>query len=669
MGATIFTSYQNNDRSFALAPSTFGTVDQDHYTYIGFADSLAGSGFTTTYDDTKLFYAIKISTSPLTPVYTDFTGLWIPFEKHRDDNLATYTNCRIANPGDLLYHNSLGLAQQAVQPIAYYHKGTYNRVYFVIYEGHLDNEGGARAGHNHMIHVMFYDLDLGEFSPPMALPQVYPAGVDYHDIPSIIVSDDGSILVFKETLENAGSSHNTTMEFWKSDAPETIEDPASAGNHYFTQVLLLASGAAGAYAYPSPEKGPNDGEIMLFMRANGGDGQARFVVIKSEDNGSTWANLSGASDVITEIADGRDIMGDANLKWFLYNYPCNGSRDQGYHAFFISNEGTNSLVPATKGPDGQQQGSRGKLLHYVYSADGITWRNDVNYFAGTGGFTKNVVSSGAITPAELLANCVIEDVSSDVNESITVMDQWVDNDGNPSAIVINYNRYTEGTLYPNKANVLNEYYIIRYNRDTSTWVKMEIWQLMKDGLDANGVAVTDIPTWVSRPAMVAYGDGRFDVLFDRLIDEVDPYDVLSVKSNYSLARQIEITDSANLIYDHVYRIAATTTDNFGAGLVVGDYFYYRGVAVCSDEDRLIPIKTETVFWRTTDYGTTWFMVRPPMRMWHDQYGTVNGPIATGSCMYNTGYSFFFRGHPRRLTAAGTALDHSEFAMFIDKIQI
>lgn len=54
-----------------------GTNGASSYTYIGYADDATGTGFTTTFAETKNFIAIKATTNPIaTPVAADFTGLW-----------------------------------------------------------------------------------------------------------------------------------------------------------------------------------------------------------------------------------------------------------------------------------------------------------------------------------------------------------------------------------------------------------------------------------------------------------------------------------------------------------------------------------------------------------------------------------------------------------------
>jgi len=53
-----------------------GVDGSSAYSYIAYADDSSGSGFTTTFSDTKNWIGIITSTTPLTPVVGDFAGLW-----------------------------------------------------------------------------------------------------------------------------------------------------------------------------------------------------------------------------------------------------------------------------------------------------------------------------------------------------------------------------------------------------------------------------------------------------------------------------------------------------------------------------------------------------------------------------------------------------------------
>ncbi|MCU0423556.1 MAG: hypothetical protein MUC81_12170, partial [Bacteroidia bacterium] len=57
-----------------------GLNGQSAYVYIAYADSNTGTGFTTAFNAGKNYIAIKTSTVPLTPVQSDFNGLWFNYK-------------------------------------------------------------------------------------------------------------------------------------------------------------------------------------------------------------------------------------------------------------------------------------------------------------------------------------------------------------------------------------------------------------------------------------------------------------------------------------------------------------------------------------------------------------------------------------------------------------
>lgn len=74
------------------------------YLYVAYADDAIGTGFTTTFSDTKHYIAIKQTTSPIvTPIASDFTGLWVVYSGNPDlSSYLTIANSRyqfVSNAG------------------------------------------------------------------------------------------------------------------------------------------------------------------------------------------------------------------------------------------------------------------------------------------------------------------------------------------------------------------------------------------------------------------------------------------------------------------------------------------------------------------------------------------------------------------------------------------
>jgi len=73
-----------------------GASGANTYLYVAYADDAIGTGFTTTFSDTKHYIAIKQTTSPIvTPIASDFTGLWVVYSGNTDlSSYLTIANSR-----------------------------------------------------------------------------------------------------------------------------------------------------------------------------------------------------------------------------------------------------------------------------------------------------------------------------------------------------------------------------------------------------------------------------------------------------------------------------------------------------------------------------------------------------------------------------------------------
>ncbi len=553
-------------------------------------------------------------------------------------------------------YNTWLFAHITVTPIAYHYRGTYNRIYFVLYGTYEDANGDVRAGHSTGTWIMYYDLDNEVFSSEIAIPQIYAMDDphDYHDIPAMIVTDDGYILIVKESLEPSGV-HNSYVEFWKSNAPETIEDPGTPGTHYFTKVARFTNGTWGYYSYLGLMKSSTDGELLCFLRANGGGAHHHHLVVaKTEDNGSTWTDLEDGANDMTLIAECEDIAG-TGLDWYFYPFETKGpEKIYGYTLFGGLNEGINGTSP-----DGTPASSAYKYLIFLQSDDGITWNNFAKYYTGTG-FSKNILSSGAITAAELKANFVIRDVSTDARESIGVLDSWINKEGIPYALNVIYYTYdnSENPDYSRKDNRGKNFYITTYDTIADTWIDIDIEPLLKDPRDAH---VSTWPAFSSNPLIVCYSGETIDVILHRFIDGYDKYGTT----------HDEITSSADLVRGGIYRITATAGNNFGEGLIVGDYYQYTAGATptVDGSNKLMPIEKEIVFWRTHNNGDSWYEVREPFQFKEGRYATVQPGSGCSANMHDSGYLATFLAAPMRVDDSGVVYDHSKFVMFIDDVII
>ena len=110
-----------------------------------------------------------------------------------ETGIADYLKHKLIESDNMAYTSFL-LAQSASAPVAYHYQGTYNRIYFIIYGTYKDAQAVARGGQTTGTWVQYYDIEKEIFSKEIAIPQIYPQSVDYHDIPAIIVGDNGRII-------------------------------------------------------------------------------------------------------------------------------------------------------------------------------------------------------------------------------------------------------------------------------------------------------------------------------------------------------------------------------------------------------------------------------------------------------------------------------------------
>lgn len=66
-----------------------GPSGQSAYVYIAYAQDASGAGFSTTFNSSLPYIAIKSSTVPLTPVASDFSGLWFNYRGDVPDGYIT----------------------------------------------------------------------------------------------------------------------------------------------------------------------------------------------------------------------------------------------------------------------------------------------------------------------------------------------------------------------------------------------------------------------------------------------------------------------------------------------------------------------------------------------------------------------------------------------------
>ena len=161
---------------------------------------------------------------------------------------------------------SSGIFEYLTKPVAVHYEGTYNRTYVT----YLNDDGE--------ICVKYYDYGTETFSGEMVL---YDGSDDDHCAPSLIVLDDGRIMVFYP------SSHNGAIRCRRSVYPEDISS--------FSGAVTISSDSNNDY--PNPIQA-SDGTLYCTYRGSPSDGP--IVRSMSTNDGASW----GSHTNLIQFSDG-----------------------------------------------------------------------------------------------------------------------------------------------------------------------------------------------------------------------------------------------------------------------------------------------------------------------------------------------------------------------------
>ncbi len=241
-------------------------------------------------------------------------------------------------------------------PIYYYNDKTYH-VWM--------DKGDSRA------HIWSYDHIAKTESANYDLHSVSePAGDgDVHPMPSVIVADDGHIVVAQEFIRVAPATHNDAITIKRSDNVEDVTSwvNAKAENaNYWTYIGSWQPDNSQRLAYPILHK-DTSGNLYVISRRYESGGEFN-TIHKSIDHGVSW-------DAGHDIVDSNSVA-----IWMTPSAIIGGTSDVLRYMIGRSTS----------------YGTISDRVYYLESADeGVTWR-DISR-----GFTKDTVASGAITLAEL----------------------------------------------------------------------------------------------------------------------------------------------------------------------------------------------------------------------------------------------------------------------------
>lgn len=618
-------------------------------TYVAYADYDNGDGFTETFDETKLFYAIlQTSTVKTTRVQSDFTGLWRPVKIKR--STYEYNDVLIEPNGNGNYHtNTMGGSYNG--PPAVYYKGEYERIYFCIVERYWDAAQEAIVDGKTTHRVGYIDVRNNIVSNMVEIPFARYQASDTHTVPSVFVTPGGYVIVSYEILIGTpplGTSHNSNIEIWRSQEAEIIENPTSPGDHYFT----LASTISGAHSYPKLVSVSN-GNIYGYVRTYS-SGHKNMGMFMSDDDGVSWKSLSGVANSYTIVVN-YDRGGPSD--WYAYSYGVDGDSQYGINIFMVMNEGYLGTSP-----DGTAASSNMKVIYFLHSDDGITWENVVRYINGTGGYSKNIISGGALNYSELETNCKVSDVSTDVDISFGVLHGFLrETDGVPYILYYRHERYVEtGGTAPIINNCGTNLYINYYDNDLSSWNPVDIFAVLQ--LSSNSIYGIGL-NYGGMGFLKVYDSSTIDVGLTR---PKMPY--------YNDPLKTELSDTNDIVDGKIYLITATETNHFGTGAIVGDYLYIigngsgghitgAGNAVTLDiNNKLEPILLESVIFRTYNGGNTWSIVWEDSDPRHIGYTGLWNSFDYGS---KSNYTAIFKSITRPYDGS-TAAERCDFKILIGK---
>lgn len=452
--------------------------------------------------------------------------------------------------GMCLYSNFF--ANSDIVPAAYYYKGTRERIYFRFFEGLKDGANATRTGFYSRNWITYYDLKEKAFGQRYVMPCDYPSSTDYHNQGAMLVADDGHIIYIQEKLNSPGG-HNSPLEIYRSNSEEDIS------------IMNLVVTITGEFTYPMLRKLTN-GDLYIIVRERVG-GQERYMkILKSTDNGLTWAGLTGTANTFTTIID-LNLSG-----WFLYKY----------NVYSQDSEGLNLAVVAHQGV-----GSYGRRLYFLHSADGRNWTNAREYISPGNGYTRDVVTDGVLTDALLQTNYFVDGIAEG-SSTAGLGSRWGGLNSLDKIPILTYWVYNPSIQC---ADIITAWYITKYDYATDTWIKKDIQSILSSGRNFANEYLSNYYNHI-----YSYGNGVIDLF------------VPNIKKDNNIIDSLPIISSGTLVGGVYYRIITTEANHFGTGVVVGNIKRSAGTETCDANNTVRPVKLGVTIFRSVDYGQSWTLL-------------------------------------------------------------
>jgi hypothetical protein len=489
-------------------------------------------------------------------------------------------------------HQTLAMNMQTMGAQAWYHEGTRRRVYFT-FMGRLNWNAPIEYLTNY---VSYYDLDSRDFAEPVDLGTDYATLVDVHLMAFPVVDSNGYIHIYHETGKtgiawDSNSQHNTNIIHKVSDAPEDIET--------FSRVGAVTNADE---SYPKYWKLTNGNYYGIYRN----NSQESVCIHYSDNEMSTWKNMAGTANQTTEVC--RLTPSTA----FAYSMHVPGKRSDGINIVVMDYD-----LGAGHSIDN---------LYFLHSDDGITWEN-VNSWKnhGSGEFSKNIVSTGYITHAELDANFKIP--------ATTAMPlKWNMRCGAISPNGMPIIQYVEDNTTTNRIdNAYIAYWI------AGSWTHVQIREHIWSGEILNRSEGSIGKGHV----LIPYSDTNWDLIVAFVPDGRGlPINDDSCMNYGNMTGDIEPTQGDVFVAQRYMVVATNGIGGIPAAYNVGDTFNCLDNGALDANNVVKPIRMAFKVMRTSDAGVTWHQVREFRS--NSPFGMTRSGSVEANFM-DTGKLFFFMG--------------------------
>ena len=364
---------------------------------------------------------------------------------------------------------------------------------------------------------------------------------DPHAYPSVIVADDGHIIVAREELfdDHPTQAHNSAMFMMRSDNAEDESSWVNALAHnanYFSECGVTGGGGeARRLAYPMLAKTIN-GDLYLWARS--GDAQELLRIFQSQDNGVSWDGFG------TGETDGLVVMTFPSVSW-AYNSQIKHKTDT--KLYMIVNPYNNV--------------DKRNRIYFLWSTDGITWRNVDD------SWSKNIQTVGSITEAEAETNLKV--CGANTPEVFYYQSGFINDAGNPHILV--------GRSTDDGANYFTSYYYW----NGAAWVNNDF-----NTPDVSMVGATSI----------IYQKSDDEPVYLMLKNSIGGKNIFTVYSSDDFFVNMAAIQNINPVNSLNY--AAMTYNYKDADYLMFVFLYYVGVTY---SDIYVYVEDESL--RFEDYGT------------------------------------------------------------------